>query len=132
MPLANFSKSSKKLNLNPALTSSLAVFTPKILFWTLKGKDPEWCIYNHSNLYIYLRLCVLIYCGLKGKQYQYLGNSWTWLYPAFANSVDPDQLASEEANWFGSALFVIQYMNLYQQSWLSNLIGWQLEMGVAS
>ena len=24
-----------------------------------------------------------------------------------ANSVDPDQLASEEANWSGSALFVI-------------------------
>ena len=25
---------------------------------------------------------------------------------AFANSVDPDQLASEEANWSGSTLFV--------------------------
>ena len=32
----------------------------------------------------------------------------------FANSVDPDQLASEEANWYGSALFAIQYLNLYQ------------------
>ena len=52
--------------------------------------------------------------------------------PAFANSVDPDQLASSEANWSGSALFVIQYVNLYQQSGLSNLIGWQLDMGVAS
>ena len=30
--------------------------------------------------------------------------------PAFANSVDPDQLASEEANWSGSALFVIKYI----------------------
>ena len=29
------------------------------------------------------------------------------MYPAFANSVDPDQLASEEANWSGFALFVI-------------------------
>ena len=28
-------------------------------------------------------------------------------------TVDPDQLASEEANWSGSALFVIQYVNLY-------------------
>ena len=27
-----------------------------------------------------------------------------WLCPAFANSVDPDQLASEEANLSGSAL----------------------------
>ena len=32
--------------------------------------------------------------------------------PAFANSVDPDQLASEEANWSGSALSVIKYVNL--------------------
>ena len=36
---------------------------------------------------------------------------WTWVYHAFANSVDPDQLASSEANWSGSALFVIQYVN---------------------
>ena len=32
--------------------------------------------------------------------------------PCFANSVDPDQLASEEANWSGSALFAIKYVNL--------------------
>ena len=48
---------------------------------------------------------------------------WTPICPAFANSVDPDQLASEEANWSGSALFVIKYMKLYQQPGLSNLIG---------
>ena len=35
-----------------------------------------------------------------------------WYNPAFANSVDPDQLASEEANWSGSALFAIKYVNL--------------------
>ena len=29
-----------------------------------------------------------------------------------ANSVDPDQLASEKANWSGSALFAIKYVNL--------------------
>ena len=52
--------------------------------------------------------------------------------PVFANSVDPDQVASEAANWSGSALFVNQYVNLYQQSGLSNLIGWQLKMSVAS
>ena len=57
---------------------------------------------------------------------------WTQIYPAFANCVDPDQLASEEAIWSGSALFVIQYENLYQQSGSSNLIGWKLEVGVAS
>ena len=46
--------------------------------------------------------------------------------------VDPDQLASEEANWSGSAMFVIKYMNLYQNPESSNLIGWKLEVGVAS
>ena len=50
---------------------------------------------------------------------------------AFANSVDPDQLASEEANWSGSALFVIHYVNLYQNPESSNLIGWKLEMDMA-
>ena len=37
-----------------------------------------------------------------------------------------------EANWSGSALFVIKYVNLYQQPGSSNLIGWKLEVGVAS
>ena len=32
--------------------------------------------------------------------------------PVLANSVDPDQLVSEEANWSGSALFVIKFMHL--------------------
>ena len=57
---------------------------------------------------------------------------WTLIYPAFANCVDPDQLASEEANWSGSALFAIQCVNLYEQSGSRNLIGWQLEFGMAS
>ena len=32
--------------------------------------------------------------------------------PTFANSVDPDQMAFEEAIRSGSALFVIQFVNL--------------------
>ena len=35
---------------------------------------------------------------------------WTRIYPVFANSVDPDQLASSEANWSGSALFAIMWL----------------------
>ena len=54
------------------------------------------------------------------------------MYPAFANSVDLDQLASEEANWSGSALFVIKYLNLYEQLGSSNLTSWKLEVGLAS
>ena len=57
---------------------------------------------------------------------------WTQIYPAFANSVDPDQLASEEANWSGSALFVIKYLNLYEQLGSSILIGLKLEVDMAS
>ena len=52
--------------------------------------------------------------------------------PCLANSVDPDQLASEEANWSGSTPFAIKYVNLYQQPWSSNLTGWKSEVGVAS
>ena len=52
--------------------------------------------------------------------------------PVLATSVDPDQLASEEANWSGSALFVIKHVNLYQKPGSSNVIGWKLEVGVAS
>ena len=52
--------------------------------------------------------------------------------PVIANSVDLDQLASEEAKWSGSALFFIsKNVHLYQPG-SSNLIGWKLEVGVAS
>ena len=51
--------------------------------------------------------------------------------PVLANRIDPDQLASE-ANWSGSALFVIKYVNFYQKPGSSNLSGWKLEVGVAS
>ena len=57
---------------------------------------------------------------------------WTRIYLVFANSVDPDQMASEEANWSWSALFVIKYVSLYQEPGSSNLIGWELEVGMAS
>ena len=52
--------------------------------------------------------------------------------PALAKSVNADQLASEEANWSGSALFVIKYVNFYQNPESSILIGWKLKVGVAS
>ena len=44
--------------------------------------------------------------------------------PTFANSVDPDQMASEEAIWSGPTLFVIQFMNLNENIIWCNLIGW--------
>ena len=39
---------------------------------------------------------------------------------------------SEEANSSGAALFVVKYVNLYQQRRSSNLIGCKLEVGVAA
>ena len=51
-------------------------------------------------------------------------------YPVLANSIDPED--SEEANWSGYALFVIKYVNFYQKLGSSNLIGWKLEVGMAS
>ena len=42
------------------------------------------------------------------------------IYPPFANSVDPDQLTSEEVDWSGSTMFVIKYLTLYEQSGSSN------------
>ena len=46
--------------------------------------------------------------------------------PVLANSEDPDQLASEEANCSGSALLVIKYVNFYQKPGSSNLIGLEI------
>ena len=48
--------------------------------------------------------------------------------PTFANSVDPDQMASEEAIWSGSTLFVMWFVNwtnkLYQVIWLVDRQKW--------
>ena len=63
------------------------------------------------------------------------GEDWLILFllnmtcAVLANSVDPDQLASEEAIWSGAALFVIKHVNFYQKPRSSNLIGWKLEVG---
>ena len=45
--------------------------------------------------------------------------------PVLANNVDTDQLASEEANWSVSALFVIKYVNLYKEN--SDQVIWLAE-----
>ena len=52
--------------------------------------------------------------------------------PCLSKQYRSDQSASEEANWSGSALFVIKYVKFYQKSESSNLIGWKIDVGVAS
>ena len=75
-----------------------------------KKRWPRWGAFNE-----YSKICFL----------------WRMKCPTFANSAD-----SKGANWSGSgsgsALFITEYMNLQQQSGSSNLIGWKLEVGVAS
>ena len=75
-----------------------------------------------------LLMHVTIYCKISLLTLLLLNTAC----PLLANSVDPYQLASEEANWSGSALFVIKYVNFYQKPGSSNVIGWKLEVGVAS
>ena len=67
-----------------------------------------------------------------GQQLYRSSNSSVLCSPVLTNSVEPDHLASEEANWSLSALFVIKYVNFYQKPGSSNLTGWKLEVGVAS
>ena len=52
--------------------------------------------------------------------------------PTFANSVDPDQMASEEAFRSGSTLFIIQFVILNKNILWCNLIGWLSEKRVAN
>ena len=52
--------------------------------------------------------------------------------PCFCKQCKFRSVGFLEANWSESALFVIQHVNLYQQSGSRNLIGWELEVGVAS
>ena len=60
------------------------------------------------------------------------GIIWYEFTYLMGNSADPDQLATSEANWSGSGLFPIKYVNSYQQSEPLNLIGWKLKVSVAS
>ena len=72
------------------------------------------------------------YCQFSFNKNQFCTHEILYLTPAllnridiaFENSIVPDQMASEEAIWSGSTLFVIQFVNLYEQTTSSYLIGW--------
>ena len=51
------------------------------------------------------KFCEILSHSVKFGMYAVLNPE----YPAFANSEDPDQLASEETNWSGSALFKLPF-----------------------
>ena len=52
--------------------------------------------------------------------------------PAEPGYIRPVLANSEEANWSESAPSAIKYVNLYQKPGSSNLIGWKLEVSLAS
>ena len=66
-----------------------------------------------------------------------------WMFAQVSKFINPSlaeqnmpclskQCRSRSVGWSGSALFVIKYVNFYQKPRSSNLIGWKLEVGVAS
>ena len=57
--------------------------------------------------------CKSAWC-FKGKPWSF----WTRICPVFANSVDPDQLASSEANWSGSTLSGSQFVKFVSTTWI--------------
>ena len=67
--------------------------------------------------------------GVNWLVINYPFSCWTWICPAFANSVDPDQASKKPKDL--DLHLAIQYVNLYQ-SGSSHLIGWKFEKGVAS
>ena len=80
-----------------------------------------------SNIMYHWRLCVRVNLCIIKLTMVLLNPDMPWFYwtqicPDFANSSNPDQLASEGANWSGSALFVIKYVNSYQTLGSSNLM----------
>ena len=76
--------------------------------------DQVWWVISCQNIYV-------LFNEQKGPLTLILLFTTT---PTFANSVDPDQMASEEAIWSGATLFVFQFLNLNKNIIWCNLIGW--------
>ena len=68
-------------------------------------------------------MCAIVLRILHGPSHccKDLNKQSIQIYPAFANSVDPDQLASKKPADL-DLQFAIQYVNFYKQSRSSNLI----------
>ena len=57
---------------------------------------------------------------------------WTRICPAFANSADPDHWPLKKPTDLDLHCLQLSNVNLYQQTGSNNLIGWKLEIGMAS
>ena len=89
---------------------------------------PEGAVWSGSTL-LAIPLSILRSNSIKSKIYA--KEDWNKVLEILGHLPYP-KIQTEEENWSGSALFVIQYVNLYQHSGSSNLIGLKLEVGVAS
>ena len=69
-------------------------------FWAPKTYAKN---YKVENIYDFTQK-YLVYLNLCGPNKNTL-HMFLNVYPFFENSVDPDQLASDEASWSGSTLF---------------------------
>ena len=69
-----------------------------------KKKDP----FSEESKHSFDKSCLLEKISISLNHIVLLNR----IYPTFANSVDKDQLASEEANCSGIALFAIKYVNI--------------------
>ena len=119
-----------------------------VYLWKLTGNNPNLDLVN-VNAWANVGL-ILSICTQDIERKLFLNNAMTdklkngipspyltLLLPnmscsVLTNSVDLDQLASEEANLSGSGLFVIKNMHFYQKPRSSNLICGKLEVSVAS
>ena len=103
-------------------------------FWVLV-RLPWWGTSRNMQNRIFIWKLSVFGGETFNTMYMWIGvfSKWRALNPCPAEpGLFCKQCRSEEANWSGSALFVIQFVNLHQESGLSNRIGWQLEMVVAS
>ena len=85
--------------------------------WGANSIDPDQILYSAAS-------SLGLHCLLRLLSYNLTLILLFTTTPTFANSVDPDQMASEEAIWSGSTLFVIQFVNLNENIIWCNLIGW--------
>ena len=98
----------------------------------MRKKKCIWKLCLLQILLAALRLTRAVHINVKqligANSFPYPLSCWILIYYAFANSVDPDQWASEEANWSESALFAIMYViysnNPIQVIWLAEKQKW--------
>ena len=153
----NYSQHSSLYYMRSGCQKPFVLVKWKHLYWKIfslsaQGKQPLWlpfCFSAHQattekgstgtlkgkNL-LPFKFVLRVEAFPEGRQnWQSCLSTWKCINPSFAEHDMPclrKQCRSKEANWSGSALSVIKYVNFYQKPGSSNLTGWKLEVGVVS